>query len=75
MNYPVKQETILIVDDEKINRDILGNLLKPHYKILAVKNGEQALVAASRENGRPDLVLLDILMPEMDGYEVCRRLK
>ncbi len=69
------QMRILIVDDEKINRDLLTNLLNANYKIMVAKNGEQALKAAFREDGQPDLILLDIMMPEMDGYEVCRRLK
>ncbi len=69
------ENKILIVDDEKINRDILVALLKPFYSIMVAKNGEQALKAASRENGKPDLILLDIQMPEMDGYEVCQRLQ
>ena len=66
---------ILIVDDEKTNRDILLALLNPFYQVTVAKNWEQALSAAFRQDGRPDLILLDIMMPEMDGYEVCRRLK
>jgi len=69
-----KQQTILIVDDERININVLAELLKPKYKILAALNGTQALKAARSANP-PDLVLLDIMMPEMDGYEVCRQLK
>lgn len=69
------QQIVLIVDDEKMNRSLLADLLKPLYKVLGAKNGEQALKIASRGEGQPDLILLDIMMPEMDGYEVCRRLK
>ena len=65
---------ILIVDDERLNINVLADLLKPSYKIMAAINGEQALKAA-RGVSPPDLILLDIMMPEMDGYEVCRRLK
>ena len=65
---------ILIVDDERININVLADLLKPDYKIMAAINGEQALKAAEGKSP-PDLVLLDIMMPEIDGYEVCRRLK
>jgi sigma-B regulation protein RsbU (phosphoserine phosphatase) len=65
---------ILIVDDERFNLNLLTDLLKPDYKIMVAKNGEQALKAA-RAAPPPDLILLDIMMPEMDGYEVCRRLK
>ncbi len=69
------QLRILIVDDDKMNRKVLADLLKPYYKIMAVKNGEQALKAAARLEQQPDLILLDIMMPGMDGYEVCRHLK
>ncbi|NWK56781.1 SpoIIE family protein phosphatase [Verrucomicrobiaceae bacterium N1E253] len=65
---------ILIVDDERLNIKVLSDLLKSNYKIMAAINGKQALKAARGENP-PDLVLLDIMMPEMDGYEVCRQLK
>jgi sigma-B regulation protein RsbU (phosphoserine phosphatase) len=69
-----KQQKILIVDDERLNINVLADLLKPKYKIMAAINGAQALKAARSANP-PDLILLDIMMPEMDGYEVCRRLK
>ena len=65
---------ILIVDDERINIDILHNLLKSDYRLLIAKNGEQALKRAHSETP-PDLILLDVVMKGMDGYEVCRRLK
>lgn len=64
---------ILIVDDERININILTSLLKTDYKLMAATNGEQAIKAAS--TGQPDLILLDILMPGMDGHQVCRKLK
>ena len=69
-----KQQKILIVDDERVNLNILIDLLKPDYKIMVATNGNQALKAA-RSNSPPDLILLDVMMPEMDGYEVCRLLK
>ncbi len=65
---------ILIVDDERINIDILVDLLKPHYRTVAAKNGEQALRRLAHPP-LPDLILLDIVMPGMDGYEVCRKIK
>ena len=69
----IKQK-ILIVDDERLNINVLHDLLKTDYKIMAAISGKQALKAV--ESGSPpDLILLDIMMPEMDGYEVCRRLK
>ncbi|MFH2134376.1 MAG: diguanylate cyclase [Pseudomonadota bacterium] len=64
---------ILIVDDERININILNALLKSDYKIMAATSGEQAIKAAV--DGQPDLILLDILMPGMDGHQVCRKLK
>jgi putative two-component system response regulator len=65
---------VLIVDDERVNIDILVDLLKPHYRTLVATGGEQALRRAGGEPA-PDIVLLDVMMPAMDGYEVCRRLK
>jgi sigma-B regulation protein RsbU (phosphoserine phosphatase) len=65
---------ILIVDDERLNINVLAELLKPNYKVMVAINGDQALKAAGG-GSPPDLILLDIMMPEMDGHEVCRRLK
>ncbi|MCB1874801.1 MAG: two-component system response regulator [Chromatiales bacterium] len=65
---------ILIVDDEKFYIDLLVELLKEEYKTVIAKDGETALRRAAAEP-RPDLILLDILMPGLDGYEVCRQLK
>jgi len=65
---------ILIVDDERYNIKVLTDLLREDYKIMAAKTGEQALNAAQGANP-PDLILLDIMMPGLDGYEVCKRLK
>ena len=65
---------ILIVDDERFNINVLADLLKPTYKIMSAINGFQALKAARSENP-PDLILLDVMMPYLDGYEVCRQLK
>ena len=67
-------ETILIVDDMPANIKILGQLLRSQYDIRIATGGEKALAIAASEDP-PDLVLLDIMMPDMDGYEVCRRLK
>ena len=65
---------ILIVDDERYNIKVLTDFLKADYKIMAAKTGEQALKAVQKPNP-PDLILLDILMPGINGYEVCKRLK
>src|SRR3974377_53335 len=64
---------VLIVDDAKANLDILVEGLKADHKLSLALNGEMALQAAARLP--PDLVLLDIVMPGLDGYEVCRRLR
>jgi len=69
-----KLSRILIVDDKRQNIKVLTELLRKDYKIMASKTGEQALNAA-QGSIPPDLILLDIMMPEIDGYEVCRRLK
>ncbi|SMG63453.1 response regulator receiver modulated metal dependent phosphohydrolase, partial [methanotrophic bacterial endosymbiont of Bathymodiolus sp.] len=66
--------TVLIVDDTPENIDILRGILKNEYKIKVASNGEKALKIAQSESA-PDLILLDIMMPGMDGYEVCKRLK
>jgi len=65
---------ILIVDDERHNIKILTDLLRKDYKIMAAKTGEKALIAAQGPNP-PDLILLDVMMPGINGYEVCKRLK
>ncbi len=68
------RDEILIVDDMPANIRILGQLLRSQYQIRIATSGEQALSIAASENP-PDLILLDVMMPGMDGYEVCRRLK
>ena len=67
-------DTVLVVDDDTGNLAILGRLLQPHYVVLAAPSGEHALrIAASVP--KLDLILLDVLMPEMDGYAVLARLR
>lgn len=73
-NQQVKQPIILIVDDVSENLDVLRGALESEYRVRPAPNGQIALRAAN-VSPHPDLVLLDIMMPEMDGYEVCRRLK
>ena len=65
---------ILIVDDEPFYTEVLDNLLRGEYRTSIAVNGQQALERATQEP-TPDLILLDIMMPGMDGYEVCRLLK
>lgn len=64
---------ILIVDDEKSNIDVLNGILRPHYKIYIAKSGPEAIKRAKAN--KPDLILLDIIMPEMDGFEVLSIMK
>ena len=64
---------ILIVDDVKANVDVLVQALRGEYKLSVALDGEGALRSAAKDT--PDLVLLDIMMPGIDGYEVCRRLR
>lgn len=69
-----KKNTILVIDDEPANIDLASALLKDKYKVKAATNGNLALKIAQADSSI-DLILLDIMMPEMDGYEVCRQLK
>ena len=75
---PVESETkkqkVLVVDDVAENIDVLMELLKTDYRMVGARSGEKALEIA-RSKQEPDLILLDINMPGMDGFEVCRRLK
>ena len=68
------EATILIVDDEPLNLTMLDHLLRPTYKVRAANSGAGALRAAATEP-RPDLVLLDVSMPDMDGYGVLAQLQ
>ncbi len=68
------KKTVLVVDDTPDNIALVSALLKDVYKTKIATNGEKALSIAGAETP-PDLILLDIMMPEMDGYEVCARLK
>jgi len=69
-----QRQTVLVVDDMPENLQLMNALLKEQYRTRIANSGERALKAAVQDP-RPDLILLDIMMPEMDGYEVCRRLK
>ena len=67
--------SVLIVDDESSNIEVAAGILKNKYRVIAAKNGEQALKILARQRGKIDLVLLDVMMPEMDGYQVCKAIK
>jgi putative two-component system response regulator len=66
--------TVLVVDDTPENIHVLSGVLQEEYAVRVATSGEKAL-AAARADPQPDLILLDVKMPVMDGYEVCRRLK
>ncbi|MBF0626253.1 MAG: hybrid sensor histidine kinase/response regulator [Magnetococcales bacterium] len=69
------RKRLLIVDDEPLNLNLLVNLFESKYDLLVAKDGHQALNRAVKADPPPDLILLDIMMPGMDGYEVCRQIK
>lgn len=70
----IEKKTILLVDDTPDNLALMSELLKPFYKIKVANNGERGLSIAQSDSP-PDLILLDIMMPGMSGYEVCSILK
>jgi putative two-component system response regulator len=75
INQPsLERPAILVVDDTPDNLKLMSGLLKDRYRLKVANNGERALVIA-RSEPHPDLILLDVMMPGMDGYEVCRHLK
>ena len=72
-NKELPNESVLIVDDIPSNIDILKEAIQGKYKNKIALNGKKALEIATKH--KPDIILLDIMMPGMDGYEVCKRLK
>ncbi|MCX7179031.1 MAG: two-component system response regulator [Proteobacteria bacterium] len=71
---PDPRPTVLVVDDTPQNLSLMSDLLESDYQVKVAPGGARALKIA-RSNAPPDLILLDIMMPDMDGYEVCRQLK
>ncbi|RZL29836.1 MAG: response regulator, partial [Rubrivivax sp.] len=69
----VAHATVLVVDDTPANLTLLAQMLKPEYRVQLAVSGAKALEICRRQP--PDLIVLDVMMPELDGYEVCRRLK
>lgn len=74
MSKTQHKPVILVVDDQPENIDVLSSILRSDYKVKAATNGEKALQIALQKD-LPDLIMLDVMMPGIDGYEVCRRLK
>ena len=74
MLQPFKRYRLLVVDDMKTNLEALRGILENLYDVVLVKSGRQALLYLDK-NERPDLVLMDIDMPEMDGIEAARKIK
>lgn len=72
--YPKEKATVLLVDDVADDLSLMSNLLKPIYRVQVTNRGENGIRIASAGR-QPDIILLDIMMPDIDGYEVCRRLK
>ena len=70
----IRPPTILIVDDTPENLSVLGELLQPTYRVRAANSGKRAIQIAMADP-TPDLILLDVMMPEMDGFEVLQELK
>ena len=66
-------KTILIVEDVELNRDLLIQMLEDRYRLIVAEDGETALARARAD--KPDLVLMDLSLPRMDGWEATRRLK
>jgi len=70
----VSKPSILMVDDERINLNVLDAIFKDNYETILANNGEQALLRAG-QHPQPEMILLDIQMPDLDGYSVCQMLK
>jgi putative two-component system response regulator len=70
-----RKPTILVVDDYPDNLDLMAVALGTEFRVLVAKGGEMALKLATHPTQPPDLILLDIFMPEIDGYEVFNQLK
>ncbi|SDS02694.1 response regulator [Pseudomonas oryzae] len=68
-----RRQTLLLVDDEPSNLQVLRHILQDSYRLLFARDGDKAIELACRE--QPDLILLDVMMPGMTGYQVCRVLK
>ncbi|MBF0341129.1 MAG: diguanylate cyclase [Magnetococcales bacterium] len=74
MDQEETRPKVFIVDDETVSIDVLATLLRPDYRVVSAKSGEAAL-ARLDSHALPDLILLDVVMPGMNGYQVCEQLK
>ena len=72
-NIDAPEKKILIIDDDKVNVISLANILKNQFKVIVAKDGLLGITAA--EKHLPDLILLDVIMPDMTGYDVINKLK
>ena len=70
-----RPQRVLVVDDQEINRDALGIILEDYYEVLYAENGRQAMNVLQDYHGDISLVMLDLMMPEMNGFEVLQALK
>jgi putative two-component system response regulator len=73
INMRDSKQTVLIVDDEPTNLRVLNQVLSDNYKLIFAKSGQEALRLVEKD--QPELILLDVMMPEITGYEVCQSLK
>ena len=70
----MSEKTVLIIEDSEFNRRLVEAVLKPHgYRLLSAEDGEAGVALARSE--QPDLILMDVLLPGIDGYEATRRLR
>ena len=69
------KQKILIVDDSEMNRALLIDILEEHYDVVEAENGVEAISLLSKQRADFSLLLLDIMMPEMDGWQVCREIR
>ena len=68
------KQTILVIDDNPQNIDVLSEILRPYYNVNAALSAAAAFKIAAADD-KPDLILLDVFMPEIDGYRICSHLK
>ncbi len=73
MEHQAKKYKVLVVDDEEVNVELISVLLEKDYHVIPAYSGKEALEKITREE--PDIVLLDIMMPQMSGYDVCEKIK